>query len=553
MRASRLGAEKDAMRWIAPAALFAPLVVLLLVAANTWKTERQYAAVTHKVTRDYAGIAAWQYARRANTVLHDEAMHAFSGILSGHQREAATGPALSPSTILSAQPAHSSVFLQNARFAAVYDAATDRLDIAGEGIGNDDQRAIAKLLRTSIQNGSRDGDPHRVIFRSISSGNIAVAIWTRGSADAPVRTAYAVAIDDVHLRKLFEGVVDNAGLFPGARAAETADKNGVALELTRRDGAIVFASPAEPGATAAVDSTTLQSGELRVTVDLLPSLMNSLLVGGAPSSQLPSLALMILVSVAFAVLGLIHQRRTRELARIRSRFVANVSHELRTPLTQISMFAETLARDRQRTAEEGRHFASIILAESRRLTALVERVLGFSRLEARSGSLQLEPLSIADEIAEIAETFSPVAEASGVDLKTELDETIVISADRGAFHQVLLNLLDNAAKHGGRGTSILVSTRQADANLIITVDDTGPGIPREWRDRVFEPYVRAEQSHVAGAGIGLSVVSDLVAAHGGSVSIEDAPGGGARFTVVLPGARRASHQMARESAAATVG
>jgi signal transduction histidine kinase len=93
--------------------------------------------------------------------------------------------------------------------------------------------------------------------------------------------------------------------------------------------------------------------------------------------------------------------------------------------------------------------------------------------------------------------------------------------------------LDNAVKHGGRGTIIDVSTQVRGGEIHIVVDDDGPGIPQEWRARVFQPFARVERAHVAGAGIGLAVVHDLVAAHGGRVWIEDSPRMGARFTVAL--------------------
>jgi signal transduction histidine kinase len=246
---------------------------------------------------------------------------------------------------------------------------------------------------------------------------------------------------------------------------------------------------------------------------------------------------MILGAFALAVFGLLHERRSRELARLRGRFVANVSHELRTPLSQISMFAETLALRRERSAGEGREFAAIILAEARRLTALVESVLRFSRIESGRETLRLESASVAGEVSDAVDAFSPIAGAANVKIETHFADEPHARLDRAAFRQIVLNLLDNAVKHGGRGSLVGVSATRDNGDIRVTVDDSGPGVPADWRERVFEPFVRLESANGAGAGIGLAVVRDLVVAHGGTVWIEESPRGGARFVLTIPAER----------------
>jgi signal transduction histidine kinase len=329
-------------------------------------------------------------------------------------------------------------------------------------------------------------------------------------------------------------VIGEANLLPAVNATARLDETDVALRLSRKDGGIVFASALPPGSTAATDSTGLQMGELRTTVDLSPRLASALLVGGAPSSQLPSLALMIAIASVLAGIGLIQERRSRELERLRGRFVANVSHELRTPLAQISMFAETLSLSRERSAQERREFTSIILAEARRLTGLVESVLRFSRLESGRETLRLKLADVAAEIADAVASFAPIAVAADVTITLHSAEEAYARLDRAAFRQIVLNLLDNAVKHGGRGATVVISVTHHDGNVRIVVDDSGPGVPAEWRESVFEPFVRVEKGSAPGAGIGLSVVRDLVAAHGGRVSIDQSPRGGARFIVTVP-------------------
>ena len=531
-------------KWITSAALFAPLVLLLVASVRTWRAEQRYAAVTHRVLNDYAAIAAWQYARKANTVLHDETMRAFSGIAKGHQRAEASVPLQSPEAIIAARPTASSPILEHARLAFTYDTRSARIETAG-GEADGATRAVLQRRLLEVARTTRpDDEPHRVLFDSVDGTPYAIVLWVITAHDQPASAMYGVLSHAKSLEEPFTRVIRVADLLPAARLTQPIDKSDIAVRLTRKDGGVVFASDRTPKATAATDTATLQSGELRTTVDLSPRLASALLVGGAPASQLPSLALMVALAAVLAVVGLIHERRNRELARLRGRFVANVSHELRTPLAQISMFAETLALGRERNPEEGRRFASIIFAEARRLTGLVESVLRFSRLESQHETLHVEVVSVSGEVASAIEIFTPVARASDVSITTELDHDVDAHIDRAAFRQILLNLLDNAVKHGGRGTSIHVSVYRIEGEALIIIDDSGPGVPDEWREKVFEPFVRAEKSKVAGAGIGLSVVRDLVTAHGGRVWIERSPRGGARSIVsvpALPASSQADH------------
>ena len=533
---ARPGGPRDLRAWIVSAALFAPLLLLLLVAVRTWRAELRYAEVTHRVVHDFAGIAAWQYSRRANSALHDEAMRAFSAIAQGHQRSSAADRIHPPAAILAHRSAGDVAFLEHARFAFAYDARSRILETVGGRVSDDTRAMLLRRLSQLALTARNDEDPHRVLFDSSGGAAHAIALWKISTADEPLRAVYGVVADPRVLHNRFGKVLREGNLLPAINASVRIDASDVAVRLSRQDGGIVFATTQRLGSTAATDSTGLERGELLTTVDLAPRLANALLVGGAPPSQLPSLALMIVVASVLAGIGLVQERRSRELARLRTRFVTNVSHELRTPLAQISMFAETLALGRERSAAEGREFASIIFAEARRLTALVETVLRFSRLESGRETLRLESVGVAAEIADVVEAFTPIAEAADATIALHFQDEMFARLDRAAFRQVVLNLLDNAVKHGGRGTSVDISAEQHNGDVRILVDDSGPGVPTEWRERVFEPFVRVERGSAAGAGIGLAVVRDLVAAHGGSAWIEQSPRGGARFIVALPGA-----------------
>jgi signal transduction histidine kinase len=223
--------------------------------------------------------------------------------------------------------------------------------------------------------------------------------------------------------------------------------------------------------------------------------------------------------------------------------VASVSHELRTPLAQIRLFSETLLLGRIRSEAEGRRSLEIIQQESRRLAHLVENVLYFSRGERGASRLSLVPTDLAALAAELIEAFAPLARSGRSTIDLHVRAGVVVPADSGALRQILLNLLDNAVKYGGPERVITVGIDRRDDKAVITVDDQGTGVPADARQRIWEPYSRlapAAASAVAGTGIGLAVVRDLVTQHGGSVRVEDAPGGGARFVVELPDAQPAA-------------
>jgi signal transduction histidine kinase len=525
--------QSDRRGWIVSAALFAPLVVLLVVAGRTWRAERRYAAVTERVIQDYSGIAAWQYARKADAALHTEVMHAFGGIASGHRRvdpQAALEP---PNAILAIHGTGQSALLDSARFVFTYDAESEQIETAGT-VDEATLALLSRRLKELLPNVGGDGEPHRMLFDSSGGSAYAVALWTVRPPDRPLRGAYGVVSDPRALRARLLDVIAEPGLLPGTAATERLSHDDLAIRLTRRDGGVVFATSQALSHTAATDSSTLQWGELRTTADLSPRLANALLVGDAPASQLPALVAMILAAAVVAGVGLVQVRRSRDLARVRSRFVANVSHELRTPLAQISMFAETLSLGRERSVGEGRQFARIIHAEARRLTALVESVLRFSRLESGRNAVRAERVDIAGEVRDAVESFAPIADVAEITIRLDLDEAFA-AVDQATFRQVLLNLLDNAVKHGGRGKDVHIATRSVDGQVQVLVDDAGAGVPEAWRARVFDPFVRIEkgQGNTAGAGIGLAVVRDLVLAHGGHVWIDASPLGGARFVVSL--------------------
>lgn len=300
----------------------------------------------------------------------------------------------------------------------------------------------------------------------------------------------------------------------------------------------LYLSPVGPAASPYQGSARLGSefGDLTLHLALRPDAAGRLVIGGLPSSPTPLAVALLGLSTLLVVAALFQLRREYELIAIRSEFVSNVSHELRTPLSQILIFTELLKLGRLRSEAERQRSLDIIEKEARRLIRLVENVLQFSRAGRARRPVELEPLPLAEVVDETVEAFRPLALAKGVSLSTDVPAGAAVRADRSAVRQILLNLLDNAVKYGPRGQTVSVAAQVRNGRTRLVVDDQGPGIPMEDRERIWQGYYRLRRearSAVAGSGIGLAVVQSLVSDLDGSAWVEDTDTGGARFIVEL--------------------
>ncbi|MEO6878808.1 MAG: HAMP domain-containing sensor histidine kinase, partial [Gemmatimonadaceae bacterium] len=312
----------------------------------------------------------------------------------------------------------------------------------------------------------------------------------------------------------------------------------LSISVTTLAGDEVYKSPGWAAPTySAADTVEPSFGRLIMRVSLNSQFANMLVVGGLPQSRVPMLIALFVIAAGLLTVAFVQLRRQQELARLRTEFVSGVSHELRTPLAQIRWFAELLHMGKLRSEEERARSAGIIDQEARRLTYLVENVLNFSRAENGTNRVSVAPANLDAEIADAVELFAPLARSRKMSIALSLDANGMVPLDRDALRQMLLNLLDNAVKYGPPGQTIAVGSELAGDRARIWVEDQGPGIPRDARQRVWEPYVRLNrqaESATGGSGIGLAVVRELAVLHGGRTRAEDAPGGGARLVIELP-------------------
>jgi len=342
------------------------------------------------------------------------------------------------------------------------------------------------------------------------------------------------------LAPVFAAIRARNSLLPPSLVREVHEDSVVTIEVSDPSGRRIYAtSPGFSRAYGASETLPVSYGRLTLSVALRQDLAPTLIVGGLPRSRLPVLLLLLALTAGLLAVSLRQLRRQQELVRLRTHFVSGVSHELRTPLAQIRWFAELLRMGKLRTEDERARSLRIIDQEARRLTYLVENVLSFSRAEHRQSRVAPVMTELEPEVREGLETFAPLARARDATLRTELEVGLLVRADPDALRQILLNLLDNAAKYGPEGQTITVGTALRGDRVHLWVDDQGPGIPPRERQRVWEPYIRLERSverTTGGSGIGLAVVKELVELHDGRVWVDAAPGGGARVVVELPAA-----------------
>jgi two-component system, OmpR family, phosphate regulon sensor histidine kinase PhoR len=245
--------------------------------------------------------------------------------------------------------------------------------------------------------------------------------------------------------------------------------------------------------------------------------------------------------VAGIVLTFIYARRATSLARLQGEFVQKVSHDLRTPLTSIRMFVETMGRTSD--AAQIRECVDVLGAETQRLSAMVERLLGWAKMEAGKRVYHATRVPAADVVRTALRTIEPqikAAELAGakVHVTVELaDHLPELHVDADAVSEALVDVLQNALRYTGRAKELRVRAVRKERDVEITIADNGPGIPRNEQRRIFEKFYRVidpANPNVEGTGLGLAMVHHIVRAHHGRISVDSDVGRGAAFHIALP-------------------
>jgi signal transduction histidine kinase len=219
-------------------------------------------------------------------------------------------------------------------------------------------------------------------------------------------------------------------------------------------------------------------------------------------------------------------------------FVANVSHELKTPLTSVQGFAQALLDGTANSPEAQKQAAQVIYNESGRMHRLVLDLLDLARLDAGTLDLKRSPLDVNALLNNIAEKFTLQARDGNVEFQMDTPCLPEISGDGDRLAQVFTNLVDNALKFTPAGGSIRLRTSRVGSGVQVEVADTGTGIPTEALPYIFDRFYQADSSRPGGrkhgSGLGLAIVKEIIAAHGGKISVLSKPGAGTIFTITLP-------------------
>jgi two-component system phosphate regulon sensor histidine kinase PhoR len=320
------------------------------------------------------------------------------------------------------------------------------------------------------------------------------------------------------------------------------------MNVADQQGRIQFGTPIQAGGFAASlpFPSTLYKWRLQVALTSAEGLER-----GAVRQRYQQLALVGL-AVLMAAAGVVIVARAyvseRRLALLKSDFVANVSHELKTPLASVRMFGEMLLSKRVANESKQREYLQIIVAESERLTNLIDNVLDFARVERGGDAYHFEQADAAEAAKHAIESLRYRAEQLGVELRIDVTSCPAVF-DPNAVELAVANLVDNALKYAKGAAFIEVRVApmagapegpEGDRSFCVRVLDDGPGIEREEQERIFDRFVRgrvAYEHRVRGSGIGLALVKHIAEAHGGKVRVESPvgeSGRGSAFELLLP-------------------
>ncbi len=390
----------------------------------------------------------------------------------------------------------------------------------------------------------------------------ATAVVSLNVLDADVDRALAATVGTL-VASLGNELPNEEGGEPGDQATGGADTVLLVLDpsgtvMSNRSGNTLAGLPDAAAVEAArvngVDVRTVDSAGVNVRLRTEALLHDGAVAGFVQGGfvltlhdqQSRSLVLAILATgaaglVAAAVITLLVTGRAlvpiREGFEAQRRFVADASHELRTPAALIRANAEVLERERLVTGD-GNELVSDIIGEADRLGGLVGDLLQLASWDETSLTLEPVTLDVGSLAADTVRGARALAAERRVGIKVDVEGPALATADRDRLVQLLLILVDNAINHSPAGEDVTVRVRTTGTDVVINVDDRGPGIPPAERERIFEPFTRLSgttRHGSGGTGLGLAIARRIVDAHRGTIRAESPAGGGARFTVTLPG------------------
>ncbi len=246
--------------------------------------------------------------------------------------------------------------------------------------------------------------------------------------------------------------------------------------------------------------------------------------------------LLFLLACAIAAI-IISAQRVKRTAQRQVDFVSSVSHEFRTPLAVIYSAGENLADGVAKEDAQVSRYGDLIKGEGRKLSGMVEQILDFAGANSGKKKYTFTQTAVSEVINDALDASRPLIDEKSIAVETDVAALPSINADKNALTQAVQNLLINAAKYSNGGTKMRVNAENGGGNIKISVEDEGIGISKSDLRQVFEPFYRSREvvdAQIHGNGLGLSLVKQIVEAHGGKVTAASEPGKGSKFTIELP-------------------
>jgi signal transduction histidine kinase len=362
------------------------------------------------------------------------------------------------------------------------------------------------------------------------------AIFVRTDAKSGNRAIAGITFDGEYLKnQFFPQTLDE--VMSRNVAEEQTDKNAVIIVRGKGDSTPLATGTGWDGGEAEVE---------RHMESVFPGLVLGMKLRGttlaAMGQHFMHTSVLTLAGLSFLLGGgiyLTYRNVSKEmaLARLKSDFVSNVSHELRTPLSLIRLYAETLELGRLTSPEKHQEYYCIIRKESERLTALINNILDFSRIEAGRKEYDFRETDMRELVRNTLESYRYQIEQHGFTLEEKIGDVPPLRVDREAMARSLVNLVNNALKYSQDRKYIAVNLYRENGSVKLEVIDHGIGIPPHEQTKIFEKFYRVGDPLVhntKGSGLGLSLVQHIAKAHGGDVVVDSAPGAGTKFTITLP-------------------
>ena len=511
------------------------------LALEAYGAARSHRQTTESILRDYAEIAAAEYARTARFGLSR-----FFDIAFDEVPRRARGDRLPPLLDVRRE-LDDAMRALDCRCPAVRDpVALVRAELASgdvriepPAVGSGTVDEIVRRIAASRMGAPAERYGLFHLDPPSPEGVVDVAFATVEGDGGELVATYAILLDGDALGQLASHWHGTTQLLPDAIAGDLEMDSVLYVSMTQPAGRGVFESPVRYAETySARDTLGAPFGSYVIAASIRPEAADQLIIGGVPRSRLPVTLALLVLALAVGTAGLWEIRRHDQLGRLREDFISSVSHELRTPLTQIRMLAELQADGKLRSEEERERAIRVVRREAQRLTQLVENVLQFSRLRAvpRSGRTA-GSVDVDEEVGEVVASFRLLGDASGSAIETATEPGLHVEAHREAVRRILINLLDNALKYGPPGQTIRVGAHARDGHVRLTVQDQGAGVPDEDREAIWEPYRRLARdvdSPRPGSGVGLAVVRSLAGEHDGRAWLERSSSEGSTFVVELP-------------------